>query len=102
MKLTAGARLTSAICNAQVVVIRPPASGGVLACGGQPMAAQGETAPEVAKLSDGQEGRALPGKRYVDEDSGLEVLCAKAGFGALAFEGRPLKLKEAKPLPASD
>ncbi len=42
------------------------------------------------------------GKRYVDEDSGLEVLGAKAGKGSLAFDGKPLALKGAKPLPASD
>jgi len=32
----------------------------------------------------------------------LEVLCTKAGAGALAANGRPLELKSPKPLPSSD
>ena len=42
------------------------------------------------------------GKRYSDEESGLEVLCSKAGEGALAGDGRALPVKGAKPLPSSD
>ena len=42
------------------------------------------------------------GKRYADAGSGVEVLCTKAGQGDLAFAGRPLERKDAKPLPASD
>jgi hypothetical protein len=42
------------------------------------------------------------GKRYADEKSGLEVLCAKRGPGPLMFNGRPLTVKGAKPLPSSD
>jgi hypothetical protein len=38
----------------------------------------------------------------VDEESGIEVLGAKAGKGSLAYDGRALMLKDAKPLPASD
>ena len=44
----------------------------------------------------------LVGKRYADEDSGLEVLCAKPGPGALAVDGREVPVKGAKPLPSSD
>ena len=44
----------------------------------------------------------LLGKRYVDDESDIEVLCTKAGDGALAVDGRPLVLKTAKPLPSSD
>ena len=42
------------------------------------------------------------GKRYVDEESGLEVLGAKPGKGSLAFTGAAMTIKGAKPLPASD
>ncbi|HEY2084895.1 MAG TPA: hypothetical protein VGH54_02475 [Mycobacterium sp.] len=42
------------------------------------------------------------GKRYVDEPTGLEVLCTKAGAGPLAADGRQLVIKAAKALPASD
>jgi hypothetical protein len=38
----------------------------------------------------------------VDESSGLELLCTKVGVGQLEADGRPLEIKAAKPLPASD
>jgi len=44
----------------------------------------------------------LLGKRYADGDTGLELLCTKAGEGSLSLGGTPLALKEAKPLPSSD
>ena len=44
----------------------------------------------------------LIGKRYVEESSGLEVLCTKSGQGQLALDGVALVLKTAKPLPSSD
>ena len=44
----------------------------------------------------------MAGKRYADAESGVEVLCTKAGQDDLAFAGRPLERKDAKPLPASD
>ena len=44
----------------------------------------------------------LVGKRYADEESGLEVLCAKPGPGALVADGREVPVKGAKPLPSSD
>jgi len=42
------------------------------------------------------------GKRYVDEEVGVELLCSKAGQGTLAVGERSLVLKNAKPLPTSD
>jgi hypothetical protein len=50
----------------------------------------------------GQRDGTLLGKRYADEDLGVEVLCTKAGTGTLALDGTPLPIKAAKPLPASD
>jgi hypothetical protein len=44
----------------------------------------------------------LLGKRYVDEPTGLEVLCTKPGAGGLAVDGRELTIKAPKALPASD
>jgi len=102
MNLPAGTKLASAVCGAQAIVIRPPSADGVIACGEQPMAMSGAVPPAAEPLPAPQAGQALPGKRYVDEATGLEVLCTKAGKGAFAFDGRPLTLKEAKPLPASD
>ena len=42
------------------------------------------------------------GKRYLCDKYGTEVLCNKAGAGALECCGEPMKIKEAKPLPSSD
>ncbi|MDP1632696.1 MAG: hypothetical protein Q8L66_14875 [Caulobacter sp.] len=101
MNLAAGTKLASAVCSAQGIIIRPPSESGVLTCGGEPVTAPG-AGGGAAQLSAPVDAPALIGKRYVDETVGLEVLCIKGGKGAFAFEGRPLTLKEAKPLPASD
>jgi hypothetical protein len=42
------------------------------------------------------------GKRYADDDLGIELLCTRPGVGTLAVNGNPLPLKDSKPLPASD
>ena len=58
--------------------------------------------PEGLSVSpDAAKGTAL-GKRYVDEEGSLELLCIKPGEGSLALGGVALGLKEAKPLPSSD
>ncbi|WP_046322101.1 hypothetical protein [Mycobacterium sp. UM_Kg1] len=86
MTLKSGTRLTLPGSTCEVMVVRPPSTDGEL------------SAPEG---QDGQEP-ILVGKRYADEESGLEVLCVKAGAGPLRFAGRALVLRAAKPLPASD
>lgn len=47
-------------------------------------------------------GGCLIGKRYVNQDQSLEILCVKAGKGSLALNGEPLAIKDAKKLPSSD
>jgi desulfoferrodoxin-like iron-binding protein len=42
------------------------------------------------------------GKRYKCEVCGTEVLCTKAGGGALECCGKEMKVVEPKPLPSSD
>ena len=42
------------------------------------------------------------GKRYVDGDATLELLCTKPGSGSLSLGDELLVVKGAKPLPASD
>ena len=42
------------------------------------------------------------GKRYADEELGLEILCTKGGDGSLSVGETVLDVKGAKPLPASD
>lgn len=102
MDLKPGSRWKSAVCDAEVVVVRATRDPVSLECGGHPMTPLG-TAPAAGLTLDPAlaEG-VLVGKRYFDEASGAEVLCSKAGAGSLSLDGRPLKRKDAKPLPASD
>jgi hypothetical protein len=101
--VSAGQRLRSQACTTEVIVVRAPDHQVELTCGGHPMATDqaigAGTANGASATSDG--GTRL-GKRYVDEPTGLEVLCVKPGGGTVAADGRDLTLKSAKPLPASD
>jgi hypothetical protein len=100
MQLKPGLRLQSAVCDTQVVVVR---GGGEIdiRCGGAAMAPLGDEL-ERQPLDDAHAGGTLMGKRYADEDSGLELLCTKPGAGALSIGDVPLPMKQAKPLPSSD
>jgi hypothetical protein len=102
MKLRPGQKLHSAVCDAQVVVVRAPAVEVEVGCGGAPLLDDGQdpdgTPTLDASLGDGP----LLGKRYADDDLGLELLCTRAGTGALTVDGRLLLVKGAKPLPSSD
>jgi hypothetical protein len=102
MDLKPGSRWKSAVCDAEVVVVRPPSSAAVLECGGQPMAAHGGERPTGLSLAPDHAGGSVLGKRYADAESGMEALCTKPGAGSLSLDGRPLVVKEAKKLPASD
>lgn len=42
------------------------------------------------------------GKRYKSADGAVEILVNKPGPCDLRYEGQPMELKEAKPLPSSD
>ncbi|MDZ7675380.1 MAG: hypothetical protein U5K30_09985 [Acidimicrobiales bacterium] len=101
MELKAGQRLNSAVCDAQVVVVKAPADAVEIQCGGVPMIDGDQERDASATTPDGDEGPAL-GKRYASEELGLELLCTRAGSGALAVDGEVLPIKGAKPLPASD
>ena len=100
--LKAGARLRSAVCATEVMVIQAPAGGVELTCGGAPMTPLDEEPPAGTTLSpDAKDGTQI-GKRYVNEAGDLEVLCTKPGEGSLAAAGVALVIKGAKPLPSSD
>lgn len=95
--MKAGTKLKSTVCNTEVMVIK--GKDLVVECGGQPMeeapAAKGTLNPKFA------EGTKI-GKRYVNADNSVELLCVKAGEGSLAIDGVILQTKDAKPLPSSD
>ena len=102
MRLRPGQKLHSAVCNAQFVVVRAPDADVDLGCGGAPLVEDGQDAPAGATLDATLGDAALLGKRYADEELGLELLCSRPGEGAVTVDGRALPLKGAKPLPSSD
>ena len=100
MELKPGSVWYSAASQAQVIVVRAPRGPVELTCGGRPMVAQAPPALEPLETADG--GGLLIGKRYVDTETGLELLCTKAGPGSVACDGRVLLMARATPLPSSD
>jgi hypothetical protein len=101
MDLNAGARLRSAVCSTEVIVVRPPDGAVDLRCGGVPMAAA-DSPPSAAALDPAHGSGTLLGKRYADPATGLELLCTKQGEGSLSIGPEALNIKDAKPLPSSD
>jgi hypothetical protein len=99
-QLKAGLRLKSAVCDAEVMIIKAAGSES-LTCGGVPMLAAGESANGAEADAAHLEGCQI-GKRYVNGDDTLEVLCVKGGQGSLAADGQALTVKGAKKLPSSD
>ena len=101
MELKAGARLKSVACETQVIVVRAPQGDVEVTCGGAVMVPVDADAAGAALDPSAADGTQL-GKRYADEDLGLELLCTKAGKGSLQVNGVVIGLKQAKALPASD
>lgn len=102
MELKPGARLKGATSTTEVIVVRSPSSDVDLRCGGQPMVPYSEAVVANSQTDPAHAAGTLLGKRYADADSGLEVLCTKAGEGSLSLGDEPLHVKDAKPLPSSD
>jgi hypothetical protein len=98
--LKAGGRFKSAVCDTQVMVIKAPQGEFALACGGADMVAP--NAAGEGALDPTLTGETLIGKRYVNADETLELLCTKGGKGTLTLDGTPLEIKQAKQLPSSD
>jgi hypothetical protein len=101
-EIAAGKRLRSQACGTEVIVVRAPDRPVELTCGGSPMTAEPAAAGSPAPPQPAPGEGAQLGKRYVDDATGLELLCTKPGTGVPAADGRELTLKTAKPLPASD
>lgn len=93
-----GTKLKSAVCDTEVMVIRP--GEGVVGCGGTPMAEERPTERGAVDPAFAEGTRM--GKRYVDTAGNLELLCVKGGAGSLSLDGVALTPKDAKALPASD
>jgi len=101
IQLKAGVRLRSATDTCEVVVVKAPADPVDLRIGGHPAApVDAEVTPQGVEA--GFDGGTQLGKRYSDEELGLEILCTKAGEGSISVGDTVLEVKGAKPLPASD
>jgi hypothetical protein len=100
--LKAGARFKSAVCDTQVMVIKAPAGEFSLQCGGVDVIAPTAAPPAGLQLDSAHAHETLIGKRYVNADESLELLCTKGGKGSLSLDGVALEIKQAKQLPSSD
>ena len=98
--LKPGLRLKSGVCSAEVMIVKGAGEAN-LTCGGVPMSGLDESADGGQAVATEMNGCQV-GKRYVNEDQSLEVLCIKPGAGSLAAGGAPLAVKQAKKLPSSD
>jgi len=102
LDLKPGSRWKSAVCDAEIVVVKKPSAPIILECGGRGLIAGSQTRDAAASPSPEHASGTQIGKRYADEETGLEVLCSKTGAGSLSVAGRPLTLRDAKQLPSSD
>jgi hypothetical protein len=101
IQLKAGTRLRSATDACECVVVKAPADAVDLRIGGHPaVAVDAEVTPQSVEA--GFDGGTQLGKRYADEELGLEILCTKPGEGSISVGETVLEIKGAKPLPASD
>jgi hypothetical protein len=95
-------RLRSSVCSTEVMVIQAPDGDVDVTCGGAALVPLGTPAATGGALDPAAAGGTKIGKRYTDAAGELELLCTRAGDGALALAGMPLVIKGAKPLPSSD
>ena len=100
-ELKTGARLKSTVCDGEIMVVSTPGGDIALTCGGAPMVDAGADTDRVDINPDHAVGIVI-GKRYINEDETLEVLCVKAGEGSLAVDGNLLLQKDTKKLPKTD
>jgi hypothetical protein len=102
LELKPGSRFRSAVCSTEVAVVKAPKEPVDLRIGGHPVVPIGEQPAGDAAVEPAFAGGTAVGKRYTDAEGSIEILCTKAGEGALSIADQALVLKEAKPLPASD
>ena len=100
--MKAGLRLKSCVCSTEIMVIRVPVIQADVRCGGVAMVAPTEAVPPDVRLDPTQAQGTLIGKRYIDAQDRVEVLCTQGGAGSLTFDGVAMTVKQPKALPSSD
>ncbi|MBT94452.1 MAG: hypothetical protein CL431_00580 [Acidimicrobiaceae bacterium] len=102
MEIRAGSRLKSVVCQTEVIAVKAPGTDLDIRCGGVPMVDPTGSVSDDVNPADGAMNGTQMGKRYVDPDETIELLCTKPGDGSLGIGDALLAIKESKPLPASD
>ena len=97
-----GTRLFSAVCATEMIAVKAPAVPVDVTIGGTEPVLAATDRPRDGSVARGYGGGAAMGKRYVDADNAIELLCTKPGDGVPALGGVLLEVKDAKPMPASD
>ena len=95
-----GTRLKSVVCSGEAMVVK--GADVTITCGGVPMVGQNEAADGGAEPDPEHMYECLIGKRYVNAEETVELLCVKAGEGSFGIDGQMLMGKETKKLPSSD
>jgi hypothetical protein len=89
-RIRVGQTLASTNGSGRFVVLSVGTARDVPCLNGQPLV----VAVPAPCSASGQPRRSCggpePGARYVDEPSGLEIMCTEAGTGALVYAGRPM------------
>ena len=102
LTLKPGTRLFGAACQTEAIVVKAPGEPIDVRIGGHPALLDAKSRPEGLSVTTPADAAPAMGKRYVDEAGTLELLCTKAGAGAIAVGDSVCAMKDAKPLPASD
>ena len=100
--LKLGSKLKSAVCDTQVMIIRTVPEPLDLCCGGVPMIEANMATTDGARLDPTFADGSLIGKRYIDAQDRVELLCTKGGAGSLSLAAERLQVKQPKALPSSD
>lgn len=100
VEIKPGARLRGVSSSTEVVVVKADDTAVNLSCSDEDMVAL--ATPRETKAALSEDNSILVGKRYIEPDLGLEVLCTKSGPGPLRANGSVLVVKAAAALPASD
>ncbi len=102
MELKAGVRLRSTTDTTEVIVVRAPAGDVDVRCGGAPLVPIDADVADSSEVQPGFDQGTLVGKRYADDEVGIELLCTKGGPASISVGSDVLAPKGAKALPASD
>jgi hypothetical protein len=100
--LKPGTKVFGAACLTEGIVVRAPKDPVDLQIGGHPALTKITERSADLTIAAGHDSGSLMGKRYVDADDTIELLCTKPGAGSFAINGALCEAKGAKALPSSD